>query len=189
MTHTHPRPTGGTAAADVSARTAGIYVLAAHPNWRDSRINKHLLAAAAWLVPTSTTCTAATRLRHRRTRRASACGQCTVAGAAAPSTGILTCLHCKALLDEVLTHGWAYGHSGHALRSKAICGWWPAQVGRRRHTTRKATTATLEGVFAAVRTTAALCGMQFCPPLILHGAHAKPTKSRCRAMLSAFARC
>lgn len=173
MTHTHPRPTGGTA-ADVSARTAGIYVLAAHPNWRDSRINKHLLAAARSV--------AGTDVNDLYSSYPDYAIDVPAEQARVASAQLLVLLHPihwynmpalqKLWLDEVLTHGWAYGHSGHALRGKDL--WLVASTGgpQASYHPQSYNRYPFEAFLPPYEQTAALCGMQFLPPLILHGAHA-----------------
>lgn len=77
----------------------------------------------------------------------------------------------KLWVDEVLTHGWAYGPGGTALRGKYL---WPvlstggpseaySPQGYNRHP--------FEAFMPPYTQTAALCGMHFIAPLVLHGAH------------------
>lgn len=73
--------------------------------------------------------------------------------------------------DLVLTHGWAYGTGGTALRGKR----WLSAVttggresayqseGRNRFTVRQ--------LLAPLEQTARLCGMEFLPPFVVHGTH------------------
>jgi glutathione-regulated potassium-efflux system ancillary protein KefF len=58
----------------------------------------------------------------------------------------------KLWLDEVLSFGWAYGPGGHALQGKDL--WLVASTGG-----------------PPYEQTAALTGMRWLPPLVLHGAH------------------
>lgn len=76
----------------------------------------------------------------------------------------------KEWVDTVLEHGWAYGHGGTALHGK---GFWLAV------TTGSSTAAYAEGAYhdhpfdaflPPYRQTAALCGMRWVSPLVLHGA-------------------
>lgn len=73
--------------------------------------------------------------------------------------------------DLVLEHGWAYGSKGAALRGKRFLsiittGGREAAYqpdGLNRHTMRQ--------LLAPIEQTARLCGMEFMPPYIIHGAH------------------
>lgn len=110
-------------------RAPGAYLLAAHPHWRESRVNRRLLEAARSVpgidvqdlygaCPDYDIDVAAEQRRV----------------AAAP---MLVLLHpiqwysmpalMKLWLDEVLTHGWAYGHRGTALQGKDL--WLLATTG------------------------------------------------------------
>jgi glutathione-regulated potassium-efflux system ancillary protein KefF len=151
-----------------------ILVLAAHPNWRESRVNRQLVAAARRVrrvvvhdlyakypdydidVPTEQALLAAAKL--------------------------VVWLHPiqwysmpplqKLWLDEVLQYGWAYGPGGEALLGKDL---WLAVTtggseasyhpqGYNRHF--------FDAFLPPYEQTAALCGLRFLPPLVLHGARA-----------------
>jgi len=77
----------------------------------------------------------------------------------------------KLWVDEVLRFGWAYGPDGHALQGKWL---WPvlstggnddsySPTGYNRHP--------FDAFLPPYRQTAALCGMHWVEPLVLHGAH------------------
>jgi len=77
----------------------------------------------------------------------------------------------KLWVDEVLRFGWAYGPDGHALQGKWL---WPvlstggnddsySPTGHNRHP--------FDAFLPPYRQTAALCGMHWVEPLVLHGAH------------------
>jgi glutathione-regulated potassium-efflux system ancillary protein KefF len=77
----------------------------------------------------------------------------------------------KLWVDEVLRFGWAYGPDGTALRGKRL---WPvlstggnddsySPSGHNQHP--------FDAFLPPYRQTAALCGMQWVEPLVLHGAH------------------
>lgn len=78
----------------------------------------------------------------------------------------------KEWVDTVLQHGWAYGHEARAMHGKTY--WLVATTGS------PAASYTAEGphghgfddFLPPLRQTAALCGMHWEEPLILHGAHA-----------------
>jgi hypothetical protein len=122
----------------------GTYVLAAHPNWRESRVNRRLLETArgrrgrARAGPVRRL----PRLRHRRRRRTGGRWRrpawwccCT------RSSGTRCRPLMKLWLDDVLTHGWAYGPAARRCAART-CGWWPPPAAPRPRTTRRATTAT-----------------------------------------------
>lgn len=77
----------------------------------------------------------------------------------------------KLWVDEVLAYGWAYGPGGTALQGKDL--WLVASTGgpddsyaptgyNRYH---------FDAFLPPYEQTAALCGMRFLPPMVLHGAH------------------
>ena len=77
----------------------------------------------------------------------------------------------KLWCDEVLAFGWAYGPGGQALATKDL--WLAVSTGgtdasyspggHNRHF--------IDAFWPPYEQTAALCGMRFLPPLVLHGAH------------------
>lgn len=83
----------------------------------------------------------------------------------------------KLWLDEVFSFGWAYGPGGQALRGKDL---WLATTtggpessyapgGHNRHF--------FDAFLPPYEQTAALAGMRFLPPLVLHGAHQVSTEA------------
>ena len=77
----------------------------------------------------------------------------------------------KLWLDDVLTFGWAYGPGGTALRGKDL--WLVASTGGPEDSYRPESYNRyfFDAFMPPYEQTAALCGMRFLPPLILHGAH------------------
>ena len=77
----------------------------------------------------------------------------------------------KLWLDEVLTFGWAYGPGGNALRGKDL--WLVATTGGPEDSYRPDSYNRyfFEAFLPPYEQTAALCGMRFLPPMMLHGAH------------------
>ena len=77
----------------------------------------------------------------------------------------------KLWLDEVLTWGWAYGTGGTALRGKDL--WLVASTGGTEASYRPDghNRHFFDAFLPPYEQTAALCGMRFLPPLLLHGAH------------------
>ncbi len=77
----------------------------------------------------------------------------------------------KLWVDDVLTFGWAYGPGGNALRGKDL--WLVASTGGPEDSYRPDSYNRyfFDAFMPPYEQTAALCGMRFLPPLILHGAH------------------
>ena len=76
----------------------------------------------------------------------------------------------KLWFDEVLTFGWAYGN-GTALRGKDL--WLVATTGgpEDSYHPESYNRYRFDAFLPPYEQTAALCGMRFLPPLLLHGAH------------------
>ena len=77
----------------------------------------------------------------------------------------------KLWVDEVLTFGWAYGPGGTALHGKDL--WLVASTGGAEESYRpdRYNRYFFDAFLPPYDQTAALCGMRFLPPLVLHGAH------------------
>jgi glutathione-regulated potassium-efflux system ancillary protein KefF len=77
----------------------------------------------------------------------------------------------KLWCDEVLAFGWAYGPGGEALRGKDV--WLVASTGGADDSYRPDgyNRYFFDAFLPPYEQTAALCGMRFLPPLVLHGAH------------------
>ncbi|MFZ2649212.1 MAG: NAD(P)H-dependent oxidoreductase [Burkholderiaceae bacterium] len=77
----------------------------------------------------------------------------------------------KLWIDEVLAFGWAYGPGGTALRGKDL--WLVASTGGPEESYRPDSYNRyfFDAFLPPFEQTAALCGMRFLPPLLLHGAH------------------
>jgi glutathione-regulated potassium-efflux system ancillary protein KefF len=77
----------------------------------------------------------------------------------------------KLWVDEVLGFGWAYGPGGHALRGKDL--WLAASTGGTEAAYRPDghNRYFFDAFLPPYEQTAALCGLRFLPPLVLHGAH------------------
>jgi len=77
----------------------------------------------------------------------------------------------KLWIDEVLTFGWAYGPQGTALRGKDL--WLVASTGgpEESYHPDSYNRYFFDAFLPPFEQTAALCGMRFLPPLLLHGAH------------------
>jgi glutathione-regulated potassium-efflux system ancillary protein KefF len=157
---------------------ADILVLVAHPQLRQSRVNAALLREAAALAAADRDRLAVHDLYARYPDYVIDVAAEQAALAAARLVVWQHPLHwygmppmMKLWLDEVFAFGWAYGPQGHALRGKWL---WPVlstggaeesyrSDGYNRHS--------FEAFLPPYAQTAALCGMGWVPPLVLHGAH------------------
>ena len=154
-----------------------IYVLAAHPTWRESRVNRELMLAAKTLprvqvqdlyssYPDYTIDVAAEQSAMEKAR-------------------LVVLLHPiqwysmpalqKLWVDEVLTYGWAYG-AGEGAAGKKLIGkdlWLVATTGGPDASYHPAgyNRYFFDAFLPPYEQTAAICGMRFLPPLILHSAH------------------
>lgn len=149
-----------------------IYVLAAHPNLGDSRVNRRLQEAAR-AVP---------GVEVNDIYRSSPDYDIDVPReqARAEAAGLIVLLHpiqwysmpalMKLWLDEVLTFGWAYG-GGTALRGKDL--WLVATTGgsQSSYHPQDYNRYFFDAFLPPYEQTAALCGMRFLPPMVLFGAH------------------
>jgi glutathione-regulated potassium-efflux system ancillary protein KefF len=77
----------------------------------------------------------------------------------------------KLWVDDVLAFGWAYGPGGTALKGKDL--WLVASTGGPQDSYRpdRYNRYFFDAFLPPYDQTAALCGMRFVPPLLLHGAH------------------
>jgi glutathione-regulated potassium-efflux system ancillary protein KefF len=177
-----PRPSPASASARATSR---VLVLLAHPDLRHSRVNRRLLSACesarAPLLERGVTLD----LRDLYTLYPDYAIDVATEQAAAGRADWIVWMHpiqwyampalMKLWLDEVLTVGWAYGRrggEGRALEGKDL--WLVASTGAseasyhpggyNRHF--------FDAFLPPYEQTAALCGMRFLPPLVLHGARA-----------------
>lgn len=153
--------------------SSGVLVLAAHPAWGESRVNARLLAAARG-VP---------GVQVRDLYALYPDYDIDIAGeqAAAAAARLIVLLHPiqwysmpalqKLWMDEVLTYGWAYGHGGTALQGKDL--WLAATTGgpEASYHPQGYNRYFFDAFLPPYEQSAALCGMRFLPPLLLHGAH------------------
>jgi glutathione-regulated potassium-efflux system ancillary protein KefF len=156
------------------ASAAGILVLAAHPNWRESRVNRQLLAAARRV--------ARVQVRDLYGRYPDYDIDPAAEQAALAAAALVVLLHPiqwysmpalqKLWLDEVLAYGWAYGPGGTALQGKDL--WLATTTGssERSYHPQGYNRYFFDAFLPPYEQTAALCGMRFLPPLVLHGAGA-----------------
>ncbi len=153
--------------------SSGPLVLAAHPNWRESRVNRRMLAAARDV--------AQVRVHDLYARYADYDIDVPQEQALARSASLIVLLHpihwyampalLKLWVDEVLAYGWAYGPGGTALQGKDL--WLAATTGgpESSYHPQGYNRYFFDAFLPPYEQTAALCGMRFLPPMILHGAH------------------
>ena len=81
----------------------------------------------------------------------------------------------KLWVDEVFSLGWCYGPGGQALAGKDL--WLVASTGARQDAYHPSgdNPHFFDAFLPPYEQTAALCGLRFLPPLLLHGAHTAPT--------------
>lgn len=169
------------------AANADIYVIAAHPAWRESRVNRPLMQTARTLSRTV--------VQDLYSSYPDYAIDVAAEQAALARANLVVLLHPiqwysmpalqKLWMDEVLTYGWAYGGSsddteggapssgahGRALQGKDL--WLVATTGgpESSYHPEGYNRYFFEAFLPPYEQTAALCGMRFLPPLVLHGAH------------------
>lgn len=147
-------------------------VLAAHPNWRESRVNRRLLETARGLP--------GVQVQDLYSLYPDFDIDVPAEQDAAVQAQLIVLLHPiqwysmpplqKLWFDEVLTYGWAYGHLGTALQGKDL--WLVATTGgpESSYHPQSYNRYFFDAFMPPYEQTAALCGMRFLPPLVLHGA-------------------
>jgi len=158
-------PTAGTGAP--------IYVLSAHPDGRTSRVNRRLRDAARGLPHV--------QVRDLYDAYPDYDIDVQAEQAAVARAQLVVLQHPiqwysmpalqKLWMDDVLTHGWAYGHHASALHGKDL--WLVATTGgaEASYHPESYNRYFFDAFLPPYEQTAALCGMRFLPPLVLHGAH------------------
>ncbi len=150
-----------------------IYVIAAHPAWRESRVNRPMMEAAKTLD----------RVQVQDLYSSYPDYAINVAEeqAALERAQLIVLLHPiqwysmpalqKLWLDEVFGYGWAYGEGGSALQGKDL--WLVATTGgpEMSYHPQGYNRYFFDAFLPPYEQSAALCGMRFLPPLVLHGAH------------------
>ena len=152
---------------------AAIYLIAAHPDWRASRVNRELLAAARDLPQVQVLDLYSSYPDYAIDVAAE---QARVAAAR-----LIVLMHPlqwysmpalqKLWLDEVLSFGWAYGGQAGALRGKDL--WLVTSSGGSEdsYQAHNYNRHPFSAFLPPYEQTATLCGMRFLPPLVLFGAH------------------
>jgi glutathione-regulated potassium-efflux system ancillary protein KefF len=151
-----------------------VLVLAAHPDWRESRVNRRLLEAAR-VAP-------GVAVHDLYARYPDYDIDVPAEQEAAQAAALIVLLHpvqwysmpalLKLWLDDVLAYGWAYGPRGTALQGKDL--WLVATTGgpESSYHPQGYNRYFFDAFMPPYEQTAHLCGMRFLPPLVLHAAHA-----------------
>jgi glutathione-regulated potassium-efflux system ancillary protein KefF len=154
------------------ASPSPVYVLAAHPNLRESRVNRRLLEAASGLPGVDVNDLFASSPDYDIDVQAEQ--------ARAQAAQLIVLLHpiqwysmpalMKLWLDEVLAVGWAYG-GGNALQGKDL--WLVASLGgsEASYHPQGYNRYFFDAFVPPYEQTAALCGLRFLPPMLLYGAY------------------
>jgi glutathione-regulated potassium-efflux system ancillary protein KefF len=150
-----------------------IYLVAAHPNWRVSRVNRRLFDSAGALegiaINDLYACYPDYCIDVGREQARLAAAQLIVL--MHPIQWYSMPALQKLWLDDVLSYGWAYGPGGNALRGKDL--WLVASTGgpESSYHPQGYNRYFFDAFLPPYEQTAALCGMRFLPPMILHGAN------------------
>jgi len=157
---------------------AQVLVIAAHPALEQSRVNRRLLQAARALAAADG---ARVAVRDLYALYPDYVIDVAVEQAALAAARLVVWQHpihwysmpplMKLWIDDVLAFGWAYGPDGNALRGKDL--WLVASTGGPEESYRPDSYNRyfFDAFLPPYEQTAALCGLRFLPPLMLHGAH------------------
>ena len=168
-------PTLMAAAPAPITATADVLVIVAHPHMEHSRANRLLMRAAA-RAPAATV-----EVRDLYALYPDYLIDIAAEQSRLASARLVVWQHpihwysmpplLKLWVDEVLAFGWAYGPGGNALKGKDL--WLVATTGGPEDSYRPDSDNRyfFDAFLPPYEQTAALCGMRFLPPLLLHGAH------------------
>ena len=170
---TAPHPDSAAIRTVAPATPPRVCVIAAHPHLRDSRVTRRMMAAAAHLPDVAVVDLYA---RYPDYDIDVAAEQARLAAAQLIvwlhpiQWYAMPALH-KLWMDEVLRHGWAYGQGARALAGKDL--WLVVSTGGGQSAYHPSgyNRYFFDAFLPPYEQTAALCGMRFLPPLVLHGAH------------------
>jgi glutathione-regulated potassium-efflux system ancillary protein KefF len=163
----------------VPATGAEVLVIVAHPQIEQSRANRRLMEAAAAVRPSAAGSTI--EVRDLYALYPDYLIDVPAEQAALAAARLVVWQHpihwysmpplMKLWVDDVLAFGWAYGPDGNALRKKDL--WLVATTGGPEESYRPDSYNRyfFDAFLPPYEQTAALCGMRFLPPLLLHGAH------------------
>lgn len=156
-----------------------VLVIAAHPAMAQSRVNRSLLQAAQ--APQARHAAPGVAVRDLYRLYPDYLIDVAAEQAALEQARLVVWQHpiqwysmpplMKLWLDEVLAFGWAYGPGGTALRGKDL--WLVASTGGPAESYRPDSYNRyfFDAFMPPYEQTAALCGMRFLAPMLLHGAH------------------
>ena len=190
---THP-----TLSAAAHGTPPSVYLIAAHPDWNESRVNRRLLevARAVAASPGASATTPRIDIQDLYASYPDYCIDVPAEQARVAAAQLVVLMHPiqwyampalqKLWLDDVLTYGWAYGAvssatgdnaaapanaPGTALRGKDL--WLVATTGGQEESYHPESYNRyhFDAFLPPYEQTAVLCGMRFLPPLVLHGAH------------------
>ena len=168
-----------------------ILILLAHPQLEHSRVARSLVDA----LPADPDGDSTIALRDLYARYPDYLIDVPAEQAALQGVDLLVWLHpvhwygmpplMKLWLDEVLAFGWAYGPGGQALRGKDL--WLALSTGGPESSYRSDghNRYFFDAFLPPYEQTAALTGMRFLPPLVLHGAH-RSSQAELQAHAEAF---
>ena len=171
----------------MSSQTGGrVYVLAAHPNWRESRVNRLLLEAAAAV--------AGVQVADLYGRYPDYDIDVKREQAQAEAAQLLVLLHpiqwysmpalMKLWLDEVLRYGWAYGRAARRCTART-CGWWPPPAALSSYHPQGYNRYFFDAFLPPYEQTAHLCGCASCRRCCCMAPTAPPPRS-CRRTCEVF---
>ncbi|WKB52216.1 NAD(P)H-dependent oxidoreductase [Eleftheria terrae] len=168
---------------------ASIQILAAHPQLQHSRVTRALMNSAHALPP------GLVEVRDLYALYPDYLIDIAAEQAALEEARLVVWLHpvqwygmpalMKLWVDEVLTYDWAYGGSATRLRGKDL--WLVASTGGPQESYHPGgyNRYFFDAFLPPYEQTAALCGMRFLPPLLLHGAH-RVTPEQLQAHVTVF---
>ena len=164
-----------------------IYVLAAHPAWRESRVNFRLMEAARALDRVDVQDLYGSYPDYSINVQAEqdALARAQLVVLLHPIQWYAMPALQKLWLDDVLTYGWAYGdgrHNDGTVAGRALAGkdlWLVATTGGpdASYHPQGYNRYFFDAFLPPYEQTAAVCGMRFLPPLILHGAHSQTAQA------------
>jgi glutathione-regulated potassium-efflux system ancillary protein KefF len=161
-----------TVSPPAGAPSTDIYLLAAHPAWRESRVNRPMMEAAQALdrVEVRDLYSSYPDYTIDVAREQEAMARASLVVLMHPIHWYSMPALQKLWMDEVLTYGWAYGEEGSALRGKDL--WLVATTGgpADSYHPQSYNRYFFDAFLPPYEQSAALCGMRFLPPLVLHGA-------------------
>ena len=173
---------------------SSVYLIAAHPDWNESRVNRRLLEVAQAVAASPGS--PRIDVQDLYASYPDYCIDVPAEQARVAAAQLIVLMHPiqwyampalqKLWLDDVLTYGWAYGAvssgtgdnaaapanaPGTALRGKDL--WLVATTGGQEESyhPESYTRYHFDAFLPPYEQTAVLCGMRFLPPLVLHGAH------------------